>query len=246
MSRGWNKKRCTRSDYFSALASSYYITAGRTALKRRFGSDVFDDGSKYANRFWDVIETRPYMRILQAMVRISFMNKDYNKSAWVLSVLAICLNVFLLSFFCGSEAAIEMLRLCPGDNLGQRDWLGSLLLRSGRVSDALWFVQAWMSPAADRGELIRHGGTDFGKPSSDPLISSREKTLSEFTNANLVYTAAIASFKLFGDSTASRQYLKTAANLNPIILVKILARIKPPSMIHPNKRLHQYTDLVAT
>ena len=138
-----------------------------------------------------------------------------------------------------------MLRLCPGDNLGQRDWLGSLLLRSGRVSDALWFVQAWMAPAADRGDLIHHGGTDFGKPSSDPLPASREETLSRYTKANLVYTAAVASFKLFGDCTASRQYLRMAAKLNPIILVKILARLKPPSMTDPYELINQFTDVVA-
>jgi hypothetical protein len=60
------------------------LNAGRTALKKRFGSDVFDDGSKYAGHFWDsFVESRPYMRILQAMVRIAFTNKEYYKSAWV-------------------------------------------------------------------------------------------------------------------------------------------------------------------
>lgn len=54
---------------------------GRTALKKRFGSDVFDDGSKYAGKFWDFVESRPYMRIMQAMVRIAFMNIEYSKSA---------------------------------------------------------------------------------------------------------------------------------------------------------------------
>lgn len=122
-----------------------------------------------------------------------------------------------------------MLRLCPGDNLGQRDWLGSLLLNSGRTSDALWFAQAWMTPAASRGDIIRHGGTDFGKPSPEPLPASEEERLSQYTGANLVYTAAIASFKLFGDCAASRQYLRMAAKLNSIILVKILARRKRPS-----------------
>lgn len=128
-----------------------------------------------------------------------------------------------------SEAAIEMLRLCPGDNLGQRTWLGSLLLRADRVSDALSFVQAWLSPAADKGEIIPHGGTDFRKPSSEPLSASSEERLSDFTQGALVYTAAIASFKLFGSCPLSSQYLRIAAKLNPIILVKILAKLKPPS-----------------
>jgi hypothetical protein len=139
-----------------------------------------------------------------------------------------------------------MLRLCPSDNLGQRNWLGSLLLRAGRASDALWFVQAWMAPAADGGAALRHGGTDFGKPSSEPLPASREEKLSQYSEANLPYTAAIASFKLFGDCAASRQYLKIAAKLNPIILVKILARIKSPSRISSSGFEIQHAEIFTT
>lgn len=127
------------------------------------------------------------------------------------------------------EAAIEMLRLCPGDNLGLRDWLGSVLLKAGRVSDALSFIQTWMIPVADRGDLIPHGGTDFGKPSFEPLSASREEKLSEWTKAHLPYTGALAAFKLLGDCPMSRQYLRMAAKLNPIILIKILSRRDPPS-----------------
>lgn len=122
-----------------------------------------------------------------------------------------------------------MLRLCPGDNLGQRDWLGSILLRVGRVSDALYFVQQWMSPQVDQGELIAHGGTDFGKPSTELLTPSREDVMSKYAAGAMVYTAAYAAFKLYGDCPQSRQYLRMAAKLNPRILVKILAHIKPPS-----------------
>lgn len=56
---------------------------GRTCLKKKFGSDVFEDGSKYAGHFWDFVESRPYMRGLQAMVRIAFEAKQYRKSAYV-------------------------------------------------------------------------------------------------------------------------------------------------------------------
>lgn len=118
-----------------------------------------------------------------------------------------------------------MLRLCPGDNLSQRDWLGSVLLRAGRISDALSFALAWLGPAADRGA---HGGTDFAKPSYEPLSAEREKELSPWTKANLALTAALASFKLFGDCPASRQYLRIGAKLNPTVMIKILARRPPP------------------
>jgi len=81
-----------------------------------------------------------------------------------------------------------------------------------------------MAPAADRGDTIDHGRTDCVKPSLEPLPALREEKLSEYTEANLPYTATIT---LFGDCTASRQYLSIAAKLNPITLMKILARLNP-------------------
>lgn len=124
-----------------------------------------------------------------------------------------------------------MLRLCPSDNLGQRDWLGSLLLKADRPADALYFVQAWIAPEADSGEPPYRGGTAFAKPSSEPVSTAREEKLSKWEKASFLYTAAFASFKLFGDCPAARQYLRIAAKLNPIILIKILSKRKPPSEI---------------
>lgn len=124
-----------------------------------------------------------------------------------------------------------MLRLCPGDNLGQRDWLGSLLLKADRPADALYFAQAWLAPEADSGEPPHQGGTAFAKPSSEPVSAAREEEMSKWKKANLPYTAALASFKLFGDCPAARQYLRMAAKLNPIILIKILSKRQPPSEI---------------
>jgi hypothetical protein len=84
MHRDGHSERCTLLPNVF-LTSILTTRVGRAALKQRFGSDVFDDGSKYAGHFWDFVESRPYMRILQAMVRIAFTNKEYNKSAWVFS-----------------------------------------------------------------------------------------------------------------------------------------------------------------
>ena len=58
-----------------------FLYLGQAALKRKLGADVFNDNSKYAGKFWGLLETRPYMRTLQAMVRIAFTNKQYTKSA---------------------------------------------------------------------------------------------------------------------------------------------------------------------
>lgn len=124
-----------------------------------------------------------------------------------------------------------MLRLCPGDNLGQRYWLGSLLLRVGRFDNALSFAQQWISDRLSGVDITVYGGTKFGKPHSIPLLASEEEKLVKHFKDSLMYTAAYASFKLYGDCPQSRQYLRLAATINPIILVKILAKIKIPSML---------------
>ena len=54
---------------------------GRADLKRRLGTRCFDDDGEEVGHFWGIIETRPYMRILQAIVRLTFETRDYQKSA---------------------------------------------------------------------------------------------------------------------------------------------------------------------
>ena len=43
--------------------------------------DDSDDEDSPVGHFWGILETRPYMRVLQAIVRLAFENKDYNKCA---------------------------------------------------------------------------------------------------------------------------------------------------------------------
>jgi hypothetical protein len=57
--------------------------AGRGGLKQRFGMDCFDDGSKEVGMFYSILETRPYMRVLQSQVRLYFEDGQFGKSAYV-------------------------------------------------------------------------------------------------------------------------------------------------------------------
>ena len=59
------------------------FSSGRAALMRMLGPRTFDDDGGEVGNFWTMIHTRPYMRVLQAMVRIAFEKGDYNKSAYV-------------------------------------------------------------------------------------------------------------------------------------------------------------------
>jgi hypothetical protein len=127
---------------------------------------------------------------------------------------------------------IEMLRLCPGDNMSQRTWLGSALIRVGRYADALFFAQIWLHPfAQDKGGIPPRGGTAFQPPGNDQMTVEREKTLSEWGCGAQLYTAALASFRLFGDCPQSQQYLRIAARANPHVLIKILGQRSRPGSV---------------
>ena len=124
---------------------------------------------------------------------------------------------------------IEMLRLCPGDNMGQRDWLGSVLLQAGRVSDALSFAQAWLDPQYDSRWPPR-GGCVFDPPSKTPLLDSAVEKAKRWGPGAIYYTAALASFRLWGDCKLARQYLHISTSVFPQVLMRILAKVDRPSM----------------
>ncbi|EPT02866.1 hypothetical protein FOMPIDRAFT_1029164 [Fomitopsis schrenkii] len=186
---------------------------GRAALLKLLGPRTFDDDGGQVGNFWTMIETRPYMRVLQAMVRIAFQKDDYNKSA---------------------NTMIEMLRLCPGDNMGQRSWLGSVLLQAGRHKDALSFAQAWLQPEVRRtGAPPPRGGCAFTDPSPHPISRAEYAKMSEYCRAELLYTGALAAFKLWGgDSLLARQYLRLGARNNPSILMRLLGKVTRPANLN--------------
>lgn len=125
-----------------------------------------------------------------------------------------------------------MLRLCPGDNMAQRHWLGSVLIRIGRYSDALFFAQIWLHPFAhNKGGIPVHGGTAFTAPSRELMSAEREEDLSKYGDGAFLHTAALASFELWGDCPQSRQYLKAAASANPNVLLKVLACVSRPGLM---------------
>jgi hypothetical protein len=165
------------------------------------------------------------MRVLQALVRLYFEEGRFEESAYVTPAL-------LCYIICEPETRrktmIEMLRLCPGDNLAQRRWLGSVLNRLGRYSDALFFAQVWL--LHDRGEIPIRGGTAFSEPSRELIPTEREQKLSKHGDGAFLYTAALASFQLWGDCPQSRQHLKTAASANPNVLLKVLGRVSRPGL----------------
>lgn len=53
--------------------------------------------------------------------------------------------------------------------------------------------------------------------------------MSEYCRAELLYTGALAAFKLWGgDSLLARQYLRLGARNNPSILMRLLGKVTRP------------------
>jgi len=118
--------------------------------------------------------------------------------------------------------------------MGQRFWLGSLLIRCGRCADALYFAQQWLGDEVRKdGKTLALGGCTFKAPQKELPESAADDASLRWASGQILYTAALASFKLFGDIPMSRTYLKMAATCNPHVLLKILAQVKKPRQYFP-------------
>ncbi|KAI0092824.1 hypothetical protein BDY19DRAFT_983379 [Irpex rosettiformis] len=208
---------------------------GKKYLKKDLGPTCFDDGDERVGNFWGIMATRPYMRTLQALIRIHQENKRFDKAA---------------------EVGIEMLRLCPGDNLSVRSHLGTSLLKSKRYSDALSFAQTWIEyeghPEPPRGGCI-FLDKDYTPPKPEPLTEEEYNSLSsnKWMPAAFLYTAALATFRLWGDKQGeegekgremAKQYLINAARLNSHVMLKVLGRIDQPKTVSDSPRSRNDTE----
>lgn len=162
------------------------------------------------------------MRVLQALVRMHTENKQYSKAAYVILTLDDSLMFLWSNCMTHRDVNLEMLRLSPGDNLGQRYWTGALLAIAGRYEQALSYSQEWIeeSSAQPDGKRV---------PSNTPLTPQKVAKLCNFHKADILYSAALAAFRFWGDCELARQYLYIGARLNPQILLKILAKVDRPS-----------------
>ncbi|KAI0632430.1 hypothetical protein C8Q77DRAFT_1125683 [Trametes polyzona] len=185
----------------------------RPQLQDALGLDCFEETSTSFGEFWDLYDTRPYMRTVGAIASLSHRIGDLNKAI---------------------SASIETLRLCHGDNMGQRYLLSALLLKAQRYADALSFCQVWLDPQYD-GQGRPHGGCVFAPPNPAPLTPEFVKRHSEpWSPGNLLLNAAYAAFRLYGDCELARQYLLLGTRANPHIFTKVLGR--RPQPIAPFKR----------
>ncbi|KAI0370234.1 hypothetical protein BV20DRAFT_1121480 [Pilatotrama ljubarskyi] len=132
-------------------------STSRARLKESLGQDCFEESFYAYGEFWGLFGTRPYMRTLGAIARISYDCGDLDRAI---------------------AASSEALRLCHGDNMGQRYMLGTLLIKAGRFADALSFCQVWFDPQYDGCGRPR-GGCEFHQPNAEPLTQSTVDWLSK-------------------------------------------------------------------
>ncbi|KAJ7888611.1 hypothetical protein B0H14DRAFT_2497782 [Mycena olivaceomarginata] len=138
-------------------------------LQNTMGPDCFELTSPYgAPDFWGLIETRPYMRLPQNLVRLYVKAKRWDE--------AVATN-------------IEILRICESDNMGQRKRMAGLLLHAGRPADALYFVQCWLQydepPTAT--SIIT-----FAPPRRTPMPDAQVEKMKRWVDLEMVYSAALA------------------------------------------------------
>ncbi|KAF6749847.1 hypothetical protein DFP72DRAFT_911891 [Ephemerocybe angulata] len=181
------------------------VEKGHTFLMEEWlGPKAFDSDGGFVGRFWEIPKTRPYMRALGSLSIMYFETNQIAKE---------------------TKICIEMLRLCPEDNMGARLRLGSSLIRGKRYSAALSFAQDWLKPDIPP----PHGGSNFHKPTEGLLNDAEETRLSSWHGqGEILHTAALASFKLFGDCPQAQQYLRMASKVNPHILIRILGKVRRP------------------
>ncbi|KAI0676909.1 hypothetical protein C8Q78DRAFT_1065590 [Trametes maxima] len=193
----------------------------RATLSKSLGSDCFEDTFYAYGEFWGLMGPRTYMRVLCAIAGAAYDRGDLDKAI---------------------ATSIEALRLCHGDNMGQRYLLSTMLLDAGRYADALSFCQTWMDERYD-GMNRPLGGCVFQSPRSEPL-DEREfgRLKGGWVSAALQLDAAYAAFKLWGDCELARQYLRLGTESNPLIFAKMLAMYKNPSKRRTEARVQNGTE----
>lgn len=120
------------------------VAAGETAVRESLGPDAFEEEEGY---FWGILETRPYMRARAALADClwDMGEREDAVAHWQ-----------------------DMLRLCPGDNLGIRHILAPKLIALNQLQSARDLLDEYEEEAfAEWGYtrallLFRQGGPNTG------------------------------------------------------------------------------------
>ena len=173
------------------------------------------------------------MRVLNALSDKYVETGQYNVAAYVIAI-----QGYTVLTVQNRDMIIDMLRLCPGDNLGKRTILPAILVLAERHTEALSYAQGWIAS-----EQAHPDGSMA--PSDIPLSAAQVKQHLEWGRSEHFHSAALAAFRLWGDCELAGQYLNIAAHLNAAVLRRALGQKDRPresarqTAANPPIHLHQ-------
>lgn len=143
--------------------------------------NLFEEG---VGHFWGIHETRPYMRARYALVECLLKIKTLHAVQTAL------------------DHALDMLRLCRGDNIGVRECIPAMFLRLGKDQECYDFIKWYFTTGRD--SHYDWGDTDlpFLDVKDADAFESVELYTGRFADTSFVVAVALIKFRLLLDVQA--------------------------------------------
>ncbi|CCX13093.1 hypothetical protein FPQ18DRAFT_392507 [Pyronema domesticum] len=177
------------------------------AIVRLYGKDCFTPASEVYGHFWRLAETRGFVRLLLDIV---FCAADVGD--WETAV----------------QYSKRILQMNHGDNNGIRDRVPLFMLHLGRPLDALNFCLSWLDTTHDKYDNSRYcplgGFADERRYTKEDLDPSKPLQLKvqNLGHASLIFTSALACYKIYGPCTLSTSWLREGFMANSHVVNLLL------------------------
>ena len=179
-------------------------------LRQELGPRVFEE---QRGRFWGLVQTRPYMRSLRAVMECGGFSDRLDVAV---------------------QAGVQLLRLCPGDNQGNRTQVAGFLARAGRVNDAIHFCLQYLFHREE--DLCRpaEAGVDFpprqytwAEVQADVAANWHRLDDGEPEFAFLLAAGVVRQFGLGAAREEAERLLRAAHGRNKHVLERLLTKGVP-------------------
>jgi hypothetical protein len=190
-------------------------------LRREEGDEIFEEDRGH---FWGLLETRDYMRARYALVQALL---KVNTAQAVTSAL---------------DHLLDMLQLCPGDNMGVKDVVPGLYLRLGRDQEAYDFCKWWALTGQDH-------DYDFGDTNL-PYLDIKDSDVFEevklftdnYTSLSHVVAIALVKIRLMIDLQSLQQAKEEAGPRVPREILDNIRQHTVGSVIASNSKILERED----
>ncbi|KAA8895436.1 hypothetical protein FN846DRAFT_339213 [Sphaerosporella brunnea] len=181
------------------------------AIKKLYGEDCFEPSSEVYGHFWRLVETRGYVRLLLDIVFCAADSGDYETAV---------------------EYAKRVLQYNHGDNNGIRDRVPLFLLHLDRPLEALNFCLSWLDTAHENYDSTRYcpkgGFAQLDRYSKEDLDANQplQIKVQNLGHASLIFTSALACFRIFGPCTLSTSWMREGNKANGHVVDMLLAAVE--------------------